>query len=276
MERLKSRSKRCSADTSSSTSPTEAARAPSACHVSQRAMSPPELIAELSQLERELIESAGSSPALAEVHPAQKDSAENLLHYLTLRLRDLRPLQAELSRNGLSSLGRAEPHVLPTLQAVRRALTALAREEDGDVPATAKSPPTDWGAGPALLNRNTEALLGPPPSQRSARIMVTMPSEAADDPVLVRDLLRHGMDCMRINCAHDDAAAWLRMIDNLRRAERDLGRTCRVSMDRWPEAPHRAASAPARRGQGAAPPGRLGPRHSAGPCATSSGRSGSF
>jgi len=46
--------------------------------------------------------------------------------------------------------------------------------------------------------------------------MVTMPSEAADDYALIEALVEAGMDCMRINCAHDDAAAWQRMIDHLR------------------------------------------------------------
>ena len=36
---------------------------------------------------------------------------------------------------------------------------------------------------------------------------------------------------MRINCAHDDAAAWLRMIKNLKQAEQLLGRSCRIVMD---------------------------------------------
>jgi len=63
------------------------------------------------------------------------------------------------------------------------------------------------------------------------RIMVTMPSEAAREYDLVRELLRLGMDCMRINCAHDDAETWLQMIENLRRAEQSLGRTCKVVMD---------------------------------------------
>lgn len=36
---------------------------------------------------------------------------------------------------------------------------------------------------------------------------------------------------MRINCAHDDETAWGRMIEHLRRAERALGRSCRVVMD---------------------------------------------
>ena len=61
--------------------------------------------------------------------------------------------------------------------------------------------------------------------------MVTMPSEAADDYTLVQHLVEHGMDCMRINCAHDDEAAWGRMIEHLRRAEQATGRKCRVLMD---------------------------------------------
>ena len=61
--------------------------------------------------------------------------------------------------------------------------------------------------------------------------MVTMPSEAASDYLLVRELVAAGMDCMRINCAHDGVAEWERMIENLRRARRELGKKCRVLMD---------------------------------------------
>jgi pyruvate kinase len=61
--------------------------------------------------------------------------------------------------------------------------------------------------------------------------MVTMPSEAADDYALVFDLLKQGMNCMRINCAHDEPAKWSRMIEHLRRAEKALGQSCRVVMD---------------------------------------------
>jgi pyruvate kinase len=61
--------------------------------------------------------------------------------------------------------------------------------------------------------------------------MVTMPSEAAHDDTLVFNLLQQGMDCMRINCAHDNAGTWLQMIEHLRRAERSLGRSCRLVMD---------------------------------------------
>jgi len=61
--------------------------------------------------------------------------------------------------------------------------------------------------------------------------MVTLPSEAADDPELVRRFLEGGMDCARINCAHDDAEVWQRMIAHLRDAARALGKPCKVLMD---------------------------------------------
>jgi pyruvate kinase len=85
--------------------------------------------------------------------------------------------------------------------------------------------------GRKLLENHTDALFGPPPSGRRVRVMVTMPSEAAEDPRLIRELLEHGMDCMRINCAHDHPDVWARMIEHLRRARRESGRRCRVLMD---------------------------------------------
>ncbi len=61
------------------------------------------------------------------IQPTFRASARNLLHYLALRRKDLRPLQLRLAELGLSSLGRAESHVLATVDAVLRALAVLAR-----------------------------------------------------------------------------------------------------------------------------------------------------
>ena len=94
----------------------------------------------------------------------------------------------------------------------------------------AKSP-FDFNTGQMSLNRRAETLLGVPAGKRSVRIMVTMPSEAATDPALVRDLLAAGMDVMRINCARDSPDAWADMVNNLRRAQRELGRSCKILTD---------------------------------------------
>jgi len=52
------------------------------------------------------------------IAPEMQDSALNLAQYLALRRRDLRPLQQQLAALGLSSLGRVETHVEPSLGAV--------------------------------------------------------------------------------------------------------------------------------------------------------------
>jgi pyruvate kinase len=91
--------------------------------------------------------------------------------------------------------------------------------------------PVSYQDGNRLLESHTRQLFGTAAGKRDVRIMVTMPSEAADNPELVRNLLASGMDVMRINCAHDDAAAWARMINHLRAAQRELGRSCKVYAD---------------------------------------------
>ena len=154
-------------------------------------------------------------------------SARNLLHYLSIRQADIRNLQHDLHSLGLSSLGILESHALATLNAVIGNLEALARVP----PAEPSPPPVDFRTGRLLLRDHARHLLGPAPRRRSVRIMVTMPSAAAEDERLIQDLLRAGMDLMRINCAHDHPVAWRRMAENLRRAEQVVGRRCLIQAD---------------------------------------------
>jgi pyruvate kinase len=165
---------------------------------------------------------------LAETHESFRESARNLLHYLALRQHDLRGLQEKLARLGLSSLGRTESHALAGLEAVLKIVETIAGD-GSEHPSHA--PALGFEVGKALLQSHTTELLGPRPAKRGVRIMVTMPSDAACDDRLVRDLLAQGMDVMRINCAHDDRDAWAAMIANLGRAMQELGRKCQVLMD---------------------------------------------
>jgi pyruvate kinase len=189
-----------------------------------------DICSELMAIRSELdADAARLQPLLVAVHADFHDSARNLLHYLALRRRDLRPLQSRLAALGLSSLGRAEAHVQATVDSVLGVLHRLAHQP-WRLPSQ-EAAAVAFSRGQRLLAEHTEALVGPATPGRAVRIMVTMPSEAADDYTLVHDLLKQGMDCMRINCAHDDPEAWLRMIEHLRRAERSLGRSCRIVMD---------------------------------------------
>jgi len=186
------------------------------------------VLKELTALRAGMVaESAVHKTLLDVVHPNFRDSASNLLHYLALRRHDLRPLQLRLAALGLSSLGRAESHVLSTVDAVLDVLHRLTSNSWRPPPSEL----VDFSKGRRLLSEHTENLLGPSVPGRGVRIMVTMPSEAAHDYTLVHDLLQHGMDCMRINCAHDDAATWARMIEHLHRAQSSLNRSCRIVMD---------------------------------------------
>ncbi|MHB8952074.1 MAG: pyruvate kinase [Pirellulaceae bacterium] len=189
-----------------------------------------ELINELTALRSKMLELESEEMVRAHrIHPSYQQSARNLLHYLALRRHDLRHLQDRLTALGLSSLGRAEAHVLSTVEALLAVLHRLALPDKHAL--SPREAPVDFQRGKTLLKQHTEALLGPTPGGRSVRIMVTMPGEAASDPTLVRELLQSGMDCMRINCAHDDPDAWGRMIAHLRTAEGELGKRCRVLMD---------------------------------------------
>ncbi len=156
-------------------------------------------------------------------------SAANLAAYIALRRHDLRPIQGNLAALGLSSLGRCEGHVVAALDAVIHALRLMqgvpvARLR---IARVAREITRD----PLLLRRHTNRLFGPPAAQRWTRFMVTLPTEAATNYAFVRDLLRHGTDCARINCAHDGPDSWRRMVRHVRRAEREVGRPCRILMD---------------------------------------------
>ncbi|WP_457798069.1 pyruvate kinase [Methylocystis sp. S23] len=152
--------------------------------------------------------------------PDAEAGARNLAHYLSLRSRDLIALQLRLAAFGLSSLGRSEADVLPALDALLATLRRLCGEK-ADYPARSGGDP---------LQRACDRIFGAKAGRRT-RIIATLPSEAADDPSLVAALIAAGMDCARINCAHDDADAWTRMAGHVRAAAERAGRPCRVLMD---------------------------------------------
>ena len=156
-------------------------------------------------------------------------SAINLAHYLAIRSFELRDLQQQLSALGLSSLGRGEAGIIDNLNRVISLLCCVLGEPapqtlncDGLLSNT---------AGAELLRHNSAALFGAATEGREVRIMVTLPSSAADDYPLIKELLEDGMNCARINCAHDSQDVWQRMVENVRKAEQETGKVCRIMMD---------------------------------------------
>lgn len=155
-------------------------------------------------------------------------SAKNLAHYMALRRHDIRELQWQLIPLGLSSLGRLEARVMPTIDSVVASCTGIAFNNEDTV---AYPPFEDFTKGEAVLDHNSEVALGPEPDNRYTRIMVTLPTEAARDPHIVHDLVARGMGIARINCSHDNEEAWAQMITHVREASRQLGKPCLVSME---------------------------------------------
>ena len=185
------------------------------------------LLHELEELRNELKELEQLfATSLQQANPLHLASTINLVHYLGLRRRDMRSLQERLAAVGLSSLGRMESHVLAHLNAIIDLLRCALGKNSTD-----KILPTPEATGAAQLESNTNNLFGKPPSHRRVRIMVTLPSEVADDYSLVKDMLVHGMDCARINCAHDSPEIWAHMIEQINLARRETGRHCRILMD---------------------------------------------
>ncbi|MCB1397136.1 MAG: pyruvate kinase [Rhodobacteraceae bacterium] len=151
--------------------------------------------------------------------------ARNLADYLAFRQQDLTTLQNRLTVLGLSSLGRAESRIRPTLDALIAGLDRL-------VGAPASWPQESaFFQGLTTIAREQTLFFGPHDTAQATRIMVTLPTEAADDPAMIPALIEAGATCLRINCAHDDASVWARMIARIRAAETGRQRRIPVIMD---------------------------------------------
>lgn len=200
--------------------------------IDQTLNNPQQLLAALQQLRNEVYREGRETFDHWSSHIEQRAfciSALNLAYYLALRRRELRSLQTALMAWGLSSLGRAESRVLENLDAVIATLGELSHVDPQTLPSRPR-----WQTffrGARLLDRQTRTVFGEAPLNRRVRIMVTFPTEAAADYTFVRNLMSHGMDCARINCAHDGPNEWAMMIANVRRAEQDLEKICKIHMD---------------------------------------------
>jgi pyruvate kinase len=185
------------------------------------------LLARLEHL-RSLIEDDSQKLADSWLHTipesTYRDCARNLAAYLAIRNHDLSQIQEQLVTLGLSTLGRCEGHVMASLDAVSEA----ARRICGQAPGSFPSPELFTEPSRKLLERSRN-LFGQTGQGRA--IMVTMPSDAAGDGNWVEELVAAGMDCARINCAHDGPDEWSAIASHVRKASKKLGRACSVLMD---------------------------------------------
>ena len=186
------------------------------------------LISELDQIILAInAEEKTNAQVIKKVCPSYLPSARNLIHYQALRKFDIRTIQKNFGNLGLSRLARAEGHVMASLLNARHILHCLA----GQLPKSAFKPGLSIKSANKRLIHHTKQLLGRKLKGRRVRIMVTLPSEAADDFRLVCDMARSGMNCARINCAHDDPVAWAKMVAHIHKASAILERKIKIMMD---------------------------------------------
>ncbi|XP_057864517.1 plastidial pyruvate kinase 4, chloroplastic isoform X2 [Cryptomeria japonica] len=189
-------------------------------------------------------------------------SATNLIQYAALRSMDVQQLQEALSIIGLSNLEGINAHIMASLTSIIQILQNLThvssktkREISFDnevqsptIEVSNKNNPTS-NLQSSVLNsnrqygeiaylamkshacHNAELLLGSSVEGRKTRIMVTVGSESADDEKLIYNLIKSGVNVIRINCAHDNPDIWRHIIKRVRDCSQMLEKPCRVLMD---------------------------------------------
>ncbi|MCW5514716.1 pyruvate kinase [Muriicola sp. Z0-33] len=186
------------------------------------------LIGEISAIIERLEQfEAETSAELSEVHPKFIKSARNFIHYCALRKEDIRPIQKKLANLGLSRLDKPESHVMASLLASKAILEGFLNNE----PIKKHKAQLTFKKSNRMGKSNAKALLGYRSRGRRTRIMVTIPTAVAYDYQLAHDMIASGMNCARINCAHDSEKEWSLMIGHIRTASEKLKKKCKISMD---------------------------------------------
>ena len=161
------------------------------------------------------------------VHPIYRKSAENLIQYLAVRSFKIDEFEEELIRLGFPGLSTAEGHVMKGILNLKLLINSLLNEKE-TIPIHGV---LSIEKGDKLLKKNTKLLFGYKSKKRFTRIMVTLPNTAAEDMGFIRKLLANGMNCARINCAHDTPEEWLKMIHNVKTASKKQRKKCKITMD---------------------------------------------
>lgn len=183
------------------------------------------MLSEVDQDKRDRIDAADAE---------HREGVRNVQYFARLQADDARHIVAQLRAVGIRVSDQAP--VADQLRAAKTLLQNLGGQSSDDGGAEGES--YDITRLAAAIERsqeqlasNSSALLGEPRDGMPSCVMVTLPTEAADDPDLVQSFADAGMDIARINCAHDTPEAWRAMAANVRAASTRVGRDIKISMD---------------------------------------------
>jgi len=157
------------------------------------------------------------------VHPNYRGSAKNLIQYLALRSFDVDLFQEKLGEIGLPNSPGSENNVLYNLLTFKTLINSLLKVETEEL----KDDYLNNKEAKEVLRKNSNALLGTRKNNRKTAILITQPTEVSEDATFAKSLLKLGMDCARINCAHDDETVWKKIINNIQ----EHGKSCKIMMD---------------------------------------------
>jgi pyruvate kinase len=144
---------------------------------------------------------------------AYETSCLNMQDFLTLKKHDLSRVQGMLSSLGLSSLGKAHFHLMYTIE---RELELLARMS-GMVHEASQPHCIGFDEAYERLQERARFLKANDRPSFTPSVMITMPSDAAENALLYESLVASRVDICRINTAHDSPEVWKRMADMVRR-----------------------------------------------------------
>jgi len=160
---------------------------------------------------------------LNNVHPNYAQSAKNLVHYLAMRSFNMNIFQDKLEYIGLPIALESQNNILYGLLNYRTLINSLMNNELCDEEHEC----INNKKVKKILKKNYKALFGKIRNKRKTAILVTQPIEAANHKQFTKSLFKQGMDCARINCAHDDEIVWKQIIDNIKANEKH----CKIMMD---------------------------------------------
>jgi len=162
------------------------------------------------------------------VHNDYRLSVINLIRYLVLRMHDLRYLHDNLSELGVSALRSSEGYVWRNVTDALKLVKLLQGEQ---WTASDELPSIGYKKSKKLIRKHSNSLFNARDQRHRTEIMVTMPIEAAHDRLLVKNLIREGMEIARINLSHGNIPDWQAMVDNVRMCAKELKMPCKIYMD---------------------------------------------
>ncbi|MEH7124256.1 pyruvate kinase [Bacillus sp. JJ1773] len=148
-------------------------------------------------------------------------SKENLKAFLKLRDIYSEKLDFTLLQEGLSSFSTIHPHIHYSIEKMLNNLEFIDQSSTYDLcPHMSNQIKQDRNKG--LFGRTETS------------VMVTLHSSMLQNQKIIKDLLHHGMNIARINCAHDSPEIWKKLVDCVREAELELGQErnlCKIHME---------------------------------------------